>query len=366
MRGQNRGQLTMLATVTVESFVPAEHPIRPIKAIADRCLANMDAELSAMYAAVGRPSIPPERLLKGQLLIALFSLRGERQLCEQLGYNMMFRWFLDMEVTDEPFAPTVFSKNRDRLLEHDIAAIFFSEVVGFAGQRQLLSRDHFTVDGTLIEAWASHKSLRRRDGSDDDQPPADDPGNPTVDFRGELRSNDTHVSKTDPDARLARKGNGKEARLSYAAFALMENSNGLLLDLMVSRTDAYHERSAALEQLAKVARHARRRPTVAGDKGYDTRGFVQGCRAHGITPHVAQAVRRSGGSAIDRRTTRHAGYAVSQRVRKRIEEIFGWLKTVGGFRRTRYKGRARTQLAATLAGAAYNLVRLSRLVPTGG
>ncbi len=231
--------------------------------------------------------------------------------------------------------------------------------------RQLLSRDHFTVDGTLIEAWASHKSLRRRDGAGQDQPPPDAPGNPTVDFHGERRSNDTHVSTTALDARLARKCNGKEARLSHAAFALMENRNGLLLDLLVSRTDAHHERSAAPEQLAKVTWHASRRATVAGDKGYDTRGFVQGCRAHGITPHVAQAVRRSGGSAIDRRTARHPGYGISQRVRKRIEEIFGWLKTVGGFRRTRYKGRARTQLAATLTGAAYNTVRLSRRVPSG-
>lgn len=270
-----------------------------------------------------------------------------------------------MEVTDEPFAPTVFSKNRDRLLEHDVAAAFFSEVVDFARRQQLLSRDHFTVDGTLIDVWASHKSLRRRDGSDDEQPPPDDLSNPTLDFRGEQRSNDTRVSRTDPDARLARKGNGKGARLRYAAIALMENSNGLLLDLTVGRTDAHHERSAALEQLAKVARRGRRRPTVAGDKRYDTREFVQGCRAHDITPDVAQAVRRSGGSAIDRRTTRHPGYAISQRVRKRVEEAFGWLKTVGGFHRTRYKGRARTQLAATLAGAAYNLVRLSRLVPSG-
>jgi transposase len=354
----------MLALVSPDAFVPTKHPIRRIKVMADECLRRLDGELTAMYSVRGRQSIPPEALLKSSLLMALFSVRSERLFCEQLGYNLLYRWFLDMDLTESPFDASSFSKNRERLLEHDIAAVFFHEIVSMARSQRLLSSEEFSVDGTLIEAAASHKSLRARDGSDDDAPPPDDPGNPTVDYRGQRRSNDTHVSKTDPEARLARKGKGKEAKLSYAAHALMENGNGLLVDLLISRTNEHTERTAALEMLRKQC-VGRRRRRVAGDKGYDTKGFVAGCRELDIAPLVAQNTERNGGSAIDARTTRHASYAAAQQIRKRIEEIFGWMKTVGGFRRTRFRGRDRTALAAWFVGAAYNLTRLARLMPAG-
>jgi transposase len=304
------------------------------------------------------PSIPPERLLKAQLLMALYTVRSERQLCEQIAYNLLYRWFLDMDMIEPAFDATVFTKNRDRLLEHNVAGEFFRAVVEQARADRLMSSDHFTVDGTLIEACASLKSFKNKDVSK--RPPPDDPGNPTVDFHGEKRSNETHASTTDPEAKLARKSKGKEAKLCFSAHALMENRNGLLVDLRVAEADGRAERDTALFMLADH-KDPTRTITVAGDKGYDTHDFVVDCRAINVVPHVAQNFHERKQSAIDRRTTRHPGYVISQRIRKRVEEIFGWCKTVGGLRRTRYRGQRRTQMAAYLVGAAYNLLRISRL-----
>jgi hypothetical protein len=280
--------------------------------------------------------------------------------CEQLDYNLLFRWFLDMNMDEGGFVPTVFTKNRDRLIEHEVAKEFFVRIVEFARAGRLMSNDHFTVDGTLIDAWASVKSFKRKDGGGKSEPPDDDPKNPTVDFHGEKRSNDTHASTTDPEAKLARKSHNTAARLSYSVHALMENQNGLLVNLLVDEANGFAERRTALAMLKEVA--GDRRVTAGADKAYDTRDFVAACRALNVTPHVAQNIGRTRGSALDERTTRHWGYAVSQRKRKLVEESFGWAKTVGNFRRTRYKGKARTQLAAYIIGAAYNLVRVTKLL----
>lgn len=360
MRGDRDPQEIMLAYVDLEARVPADHPLRTIKALADQALAELSPEFDKMYSAVGRRSIPPERLLKASLLIALYSVRSERAFCEQLDYDLLFRWFLDMNIMEPSFDATTFTKNRKRLLDHKVGQQLFDEVVAAAHQKGLLSDEHFTVDGSLIEAAASLKSFKRRDG---DPPPTtnDDAGNPSVDFHGEKRSNATHQSTTDPEARLMKKGKGKEARLVYMAHALMENRNGLLADFQVTEATGTAERDAA-PRLVDQAKKRRFRPkTLGGDKGYDTRDCVAAMRERGVTPHVAQnTTNRS--SAIDGRTTRHAGYAVSQRIRKRVEEIFGWMKTVGGFRRTRYRGLDRTGLAGYLVATAYNLVRMSRLL----
>jgi transposase len=358
MRGEKAKQSSMLVLMSPETVVPTDHPIRAIKKLADDVLAKLSPTFDAMYASVGRPSIPPERLLKAQLLMALYTVRSERQLCEQIAYNLLFRWFLDMDMVEPSFDATVFTKNRDRLLEHDVAGEFFRLVVEQARAGRLMSSDHFTVDGTLIEACASLKSFKSKDMSK--RPPLDDPGNPTVDFHGEKRSNETHVSTTDPEAKLARKGKGKEAKLCFSAHALMENRNGLLVDLRVAEADGRAERDTALFMLADH-KDPTRTITVACDKGYDTHDFVVDCRAINVVPHAAQNVHERKHSAIDRRTTRHPGYVISQRIRKRVEEIFGWCKTVGGLRRTRYRGQRRTQMAAYLVGAAYNLLRISRL-----
>jgi IS5 family transposase len=304
--------------------------------------------------------VPPERLLKATVLMALYTIRSERQFCEQLQYNMLFRWFLYMDMVEDSFHPTTFSKNRERLIAHDVARQFFCLVVDQAKRAGLMSREHFTVDGTLIEAWASFKSFKRKDDKDDKGPP-DDSGNPSVDFHGERRSNDTHESTTDPEAKLARKGKGKEAKLAFAAHALMENRNGLLVDLRITDASGTTERDAALTMLDETLRGSQRL-TLAGDKGYDTKDFIRACRDRNVSPHVAQNVHLRRRSAIDERTTRHSGYTISQRIRKRIEEIFGWFKTVGNYRKTRYKGRTRNQMAAHLIGAAFNLMRIARLV----
>ena len=349
----------MLCLMSPEDRVPTEHPLRAIKKLADKALAGLSPVFDAMYAGTGRPSIPPERLLKATLLMALYTVRSERQFCEQLDYNLLFRWFLDMDMVEESFVPTVFTKNRDRLLAHDVAGEFFRAVVAQAKSAKLMSSDHFTVDGTLIEAWASLKSFKKK--GDDDRTPPDDPGNPTVDFHGEKRSNETHESTTDPDARLARKGRGKEAKLSYSAHALMENRNGLIVDLQVDLADGRAERRNALAMLdANVP--GRRRVTLGADKGYDTRDFVEACRDRNVTPHVAQNVTKRRRSMIDARTAKRDGYPVSQRIRKRVEEIFGWLKTVGNFRKTRYIGLGANQTAAYMLAAAYNLLRVAKLV----
>ena len=360
MRGENDIQSGMFSYFSPEQRVPAQHPLRAIKALADAALSDLSPIFDSMYSKMGRPSIPPERLLKSQLPIALYSVRSETQFCEMVDYNILFRWFLDMNLEDPSFDPTTFTKNRDRLLEHRVAVKFFDRVVNIARKDGLLSDDHFTVDGTLIEACASLKSFRPMDEDPSDRPTTDvDPGNPTVNFRGEKRSNKTHASTTDPESRLMKKSTGKEAKLSFGA--LMENRNGLLIDITVTPATGDAEREAAKEMLSRQARKRVKPRTLGADKGYDTHGFVEAMRDRTITPHVATNTERRGGSAIDGRTTRHEGYNISQRIRKRVEEIFGWLKTIGGFRRTRYKGRDRTHLQAWFVGAAYNLMRIANI-----
>jgi len=360
MRGEGRRQRSMLIVMDLEQRVPKEHPLRRIKQLAQAVLKELSPSFDRMYSAIGRPSIPPERMLKASLLMALYTVRSERLFCEQLEYNLLFRWFLDMEMDEASFDHSSFTTNRNRLLENEVAGEFFRGVVEQARALKLLSAEHFTVDGTLIEAWASLKSFKRKDQKSSDGP--DDPGNPTVNFHGERRSNETHQSTTDPEALLARKGKGKEAKLCYSANALAENRNCLLIDIQVEPADGRAERRAAVamadERLAGSSRI-----TLGGDKGYDTRDFVASCRELKVTPHVAQNLGRPGGSALDTRTTRHPGYAVSQWIRKRIEETFGWMKTVGGLRKTRFRGRRRVQMHAYFVGAAYNLLRIARLVP---
>jgi transposase/IS5 family transposase len=360
MRGRRQTQATMLAFVDLEERVPRNHPLRVIKQFADRALAELSPVFDEMYSAGGRPSIPPERQLKASLLISLYSVRSERAFCEELDYQLLFRWFLDMGLMESSFDPTVFTKNRRRLLKHEVAQRFFDEVVGQAAGLGLLSDEHFTVDGTLIEAAASLKSFRPKDKPPSDTPP-DDPGNPTVNFHGERRSNATHQSTTDPEARLAKKGKGKEAHLAFMGHALMENRHGLLVDFQLTQATGTAERDAVPELIEQARERGFHPRTLAGDKGYDTKDCVADLRQRKVAPHVTQNTsgRRS---AIDGRTTRHAGYAISQRIRKRVEEIFGWMKTVGGFRRTRYRGLERTQLAGYLVATAYNLVRMVRLV----
>jgi len=361
MRGYDRPQATMLTLVNPEKRVPSDHPIRRIKPLAEAALKELSPLLEQMYSEVGRPSIPPERLLKASLLMALYTVRSERMLCEQLDYNLLFRWFLDMNWDEPGFDHSSFTRNRARLLEHDVAGEFFRIVVEQARALKLTSDEQFTVDGTLIEAWASLKSFKRKDGGPGDRP--EDRGNPSVDFHGERRQNATHQSATDPEARLAKKGAGKEAKLCYTESVLMENRNGIMVDLRVGQATGRAECEQGLEMLEGVG--GLHRITVAADKGYDRAEFVEGCRALNVTPHVAQNERRPGGSALDLRTTGWPGYGVSQRVRKRVEEIFGWLKTVGNFRRTRYRGVERTRLAAFLVGTAYNLLRIAKLCPSG-
>ena len=372
MRGTAEKQAVILSALTPDQLVPQDHPIRQIKPIVDRALVELSPTFNEMYAAGGRPSVPPEHLLKGCLLIALYSIRSERQFCERLQYDLLFKWFLDLNIMDPAFdASTLrarahqgeaFSKNKTRLLEHRVARQFFGAVLAEAGRRQLLSDEHFTVDGTLLEAWASLKSFRpkaspsrlsRTDGSS--EPATRGEKNPNVDFRGEHRVNATHASTTDPEARLARKGPGKEAKLCFAGHGLMENRSGLVVDLSITHATGTAEREAALEMLDRLP--GAHRTTVGADKNYDTSAFVTECRTMNITPHVARRV----WSNLDRRTTRHPGYRLSQQVRKRVEEIFGWIKTVGGGRKLRYIGLARTQLWAEITVAAYNLVRMAKL-----
>ena len=310
-----------------------------------------------MCERMGRASVPPQRLLKGSLLMALFSVRSDRQFCEQLTFNLMFNWFLDMDLTEDAFDHWTFSQNRKRLKDRDVARRFSVQIVEHVRAKRLLSEDQFTVAGTLIGAWASLKSLRPKDENPEDRAPPDDPGNPTVDFRGEMPGNDMQEPTTDSEAKLAGKRNGKEARLSCGAHAFMEIRNGFLIDLHVAGVLDETERAAALRTLERTV-SANRRVTLAGDKGYDTKGVVQGCRERRVTPPVARNPNRKGGSAIDERRTRHHGYRVSQRIRKRVEEIFGWMKTVGGLLRKRYKSPDRTQFAAWLEGAAYNMLRV--------
>jgi transposase len=357
MRGTDHQQADMYSYISPESRVRADHPLRTIRAMADAALKNMSDRFDAMYARTGRPSIPPEKLLRAQLIQMLYSVRSERLLMEEIDYSMLFRWFVGMNLDEPVWDVTVFTKNRNRLLEGDVAREFLGEVVMQAQSAGLTSDEHFTVDGTLIEAWASLKSFQTKGQKNT---PPDDPGNPTVNFHGEKRSNQTHESTTDPDARLARKGNGKEAKLSYNGNLLTENRNGLIVNTEVFEANGTAERVAAVVMLEQVP--GGHRITAGGDKGYDTRDFVAECRNLNVTPHVAQNTKRSGGSAIDERTTRHSGYALSQIKRKRIEECFGWLKTIALMRKVRHRGIEKVGWVFTFAAAAYNLVRMRKLV----
>ena len=355
MRGRLENQVVMLSSLTPDQLVPQDHPIRRIKPIVDQALKDMSPTFNRMYAELGRPSIPPEHLLKACLLIALYSIRSERQFCERLQYDLLFKWFLDLNIMDPAFDASSFSKNKERLLEHQVAHEFLRAVISEARRRKLLSEDHFTVDGTLLEAWASLKSFRPKGGG---ERPGSGENNPSIDFHGEHRTNDTHRSTTDPEARLARKGKGKEAKLCLAGHVLMENRTGLVVDVAVTRATGTAERDTALDMLERVP--GKRRVTLGADKGYDTEDFVTECREMNVTPHVACRQH----TILDKRTTRHPGYQISQRIRKRIEEIWGWMKTVGGGRKLRYKGVARNQLWAELTSVAYNLVRMAKLVAT--
>jgi len=359
VRGRQDPQVSMLAFLDPESRVPIHHPLRAVRVLVDLALAELSPQFDRMYADIGRPSIPPERLLKATLLMALYSVPSERAFCERLDYDLLFRWFMGMNAIEEVFDPSSFSKNRARLLGYALGQQLFDEVVAQAYQRGLLSNEHFTVDGTLIQAAASMKSFKPKDG---DPPPSDgDPGNPSVDFHGEKRSNATHQSTTDPEALLAKKSKGAEAKLALMAHALMENRHGLLVDFQVTRATGTAERDAVPVMLDQARERGFHPTTLGADKNYDTRDCVADMRARGVTPHVARNTSRRR-SAIDGRTTRHPGYVVSQRLRKRVEEIFGWMKTVGGFRRTRFCGVDRTGLAGYLVATAYNLVRMARLL----
>ena len=355
MRGFDPKQPVIFSYVALEDRVPKDHPLRVIRSIVDRVLEDLSGDFSRMYAKRGRPSVPPEQLLRALLIQVLYTVRSERQLMEQLNYNLLFRWFVGLNADDAVWSATTFSKNRDRLLAGDVAVSFFQGVVEQARQRHLLSSDHFTVDGTLLEAWASQKSFRPKN----EIPPVGGSRNTAVDFRGEKRSNDTHASTTDPDARLARK-KGKEAKLCYCGSVLMENRSGLVVDAEARYATGRAEVETALAMLERQTSTSRRR-TLGADKLYDTREFVTGCRQLGVTPHVAQNT--SGrSSAIDRRTTRHPGYAESLRKRKRVEEGFGWAKTVGLLRKLRHRGLDRVDWVFTFTAAAYNLVRIRSLL----
>lgn len=377
MRGIEPQQSAMFSYVSLEERIPSDHPIRPIRAMVDRALVTLSPTFDAIYADHGRPSIPPEQLLRALLLQVLYTVRSERQLIEQLDYNLLFRWFVGLGIDDTVWVPTVFTKNRDRLLEGDVAQQFFAAVLGEAKAAGLLSSEHFTVDGTLIQAWAGQKSFQRDPtkpgGGEDDRPrpavpkhrrkflPADDDRrNPTVSFHGERRANATHTSTTDPDARLTKKATGHEAKLGFHGHLLTENRSGLAVGAVVTVASGTAERERAIT-LVRDTPYRQERITVGGDKGYDTQQCIAALRAAGATPHVAQNDTATHPTALDGRTTRHAGYAVSQRKRKRIEEIFGWLKTIGLLRQTRHRGVDRVGWMFTFATAVYNLVRIRTL-----
>jgi transposase len=355
MRGADEQPGSMFSYVSLEERVPPDHPLRAIRRITDRALERLSPRFGTLYINFGRPSIPPEKLLRALLLQALYTIRSERQLMEQLDYNLLFRWFVGLGLDDAVWSPTTFTKNRDRLLDGDIAAAFFDAVLMHADSNRLLSDEHFTVDGTLLDSWASQKSFRPRD----EEPPPDGGGNPTVNFHGQRRTNATHQSTTDPDARLYKKARGREARLGYLGHVLMEHRSGLIVQTHVTPADGYGERDAALVMVERVG--GRRRITIAADKGYDTRDLVAGFRAMHATPHLAQHTTRRR-SAIDARTTRHAGYAISQQKRKLVEQGFGWMKTIGGLRKLRHRGGPLVTWMFTFTAAAYNIVRLRRLL----
>jgi len=358
MRGTPDRQLAMLSTLSTEDLIPAGHPIRRVRRVVDAVLAELDDTFNAMYSAKGRPSVPPESLLKASILMALYSIRSERAFCERLNYDLLFKWFLDLRIDDPAFDATTFSKNRRRLLDHEVADQFFARVVARARLRRYTSSDHFSVDGTLLEAWASHKSFKPKDQPE--EPPSAGQGrNADADFHGERRSNKTHASTTDPESRLFRKSMAAPAKLSYMGHLLMEHRNALIVDMEFTQADGYAERDAAIEMLGRLPTRKRRR-TVAADKAYDTADFVARARQHGFTPQVAQNTNRRR-SAIDGRTTRHGGYPISLRIRKRIEEPFGWIKTIAGGHKLRYLGRDRNRAWFVLTGAVYNILRITDL-----
>jgi len=354
MRGDDVQQQAMFSYLSPEARVPQDHPLRPIRRMVNQALAELDGEFQAMYSREGRPSIPPEKLMRALLLQILYTIRSARLLMEQLDYNLLFRWFVGLAMDDKVWDHSVFSKNQERFLGSDLAAAFFARIVAQAAQAGLLSDEHFTVDGTLIEAWASLKSFRRKDAP----PPSGGSRNPEVDFHGERRLNQTHAATTDPEARLFRKGKGKEAKLCFMGHVLMENRHGMIINPRLTAATGTAEREAAEVMVEAVP--GRHRITVGGDKAYDTRGVVQSLRTLNAVPHVAQNC-QGRKSAIDGRTTRHPGYALSQRLRKRVEEIFGWMKTVGNLRKTRHRGLERVGWMFILTAAAYNLVRMRNL-----
>ena len=366
MRGHEAGSDGLFSYVRLDERVPADHPLRAVRALAEEALARLDATFEGLYSHTGRPSIPPGMLLKATLLQAFFSVRSERMLMEQIDYNLLFRWFVGLPMDAPVWHPTVFTRNRDRLLETDVARQFLAALVTLPKVKKLMSNEHFSVDGTQIDAWASMKSFQPKDGSG---PPSGPGRNGERDFRGEKRSNETHASVTDPDARLYRKSNGRESRLCYMGHALMENRNGLAVAARLTHATGKAEREAALDMLD--AQRNNRRVTLAADKAYDTTDFVGDLRARTVTPHIAVngATTKTGKrrkSAMDGRTTRHAGYAVSQRIRKRIEEIFGWVKAQAGLRKVKVRGREKAEAVFTFAIAAYNLVRLPKLLAAAG
>jgi len=365
MRGRVSGQPTFFLTVNLESDIPADHPLRPIKKRADAILKDMRRDFDAAYSRMGRPSIPPEQLLKAMLLMALYSVRSEIQLMQQVHFNLLYRWFLDLY--DGPaWTPEVFSMNRQRFAEHDLVRKFFDRVVAEAIAEKLASREHFSVDGTLIESWASLKSFKPRDPDASGKKKDDDPGNPTMDFHGQKRTNETHASTTDPEARLARHGKGKEAKLCHSAHVLMENRHGLVMDLVVDAADGHAERRCALAMLKHVKkRHRVKAKTLGTDTGYDDGEFLEKIESREIVPHVPMREFGSGpkGDARKRAQKRMQtkGYSISQRIRKRVEEIFGWCKTVGHLAKVRLVGRWKLAMEALITGAAYNLLRMAKL-----
>jgi len=356
MRGHDEPQSVIWSYIPIEDRIPADHPLRPLRTLVNRALGELSPRFARLYPKWGRPSIPPEQLLRALLLQVLYTIRSERQLMEQLDYNLLYRWFVGLNPDDRVWDATVFTKNRDRLLRGEIAQAFFDAVLGQAQAAGLISAEHFTVDGTLIQAWAGQKSFRRKGSS---ASPPDDPGNPTVDFHGERRSNATHQSTTDPEARLAKRARGHEAKLAYHGHVLMENRHGLAVRTLVTLATGRAERETAVPLVRGMRRRLGRRGrlTLGADKGYDSRQCVEALRAAKVTPHIATGPTTS----LDGRTLRHPGYAVSQIKRKRVEEIFGWLKTVGLMRQTRHRGRRRVGWMFTFATAVYNLVRLRNL-----
>ena len=354
MRGDDLQQQAMFSYISPEARVPKEHPLRPIQIMVDNALFDLAPLFKEMYSHTGRPSIPPEQILRALLLQIFYSIRSERMLVEQLEYNLLFRWFVGLSMDDKVWDHSVFSKNRDRLIKHDVATKFFDTIHRQAERADLLSNEHFTVDGTLIEAWASMKSFRPKDDQD---PPSSGGRNSEVNFKGEKRKNETHRSTTDPDARLLKKGKGKEAKLCFMGHALMENRSGLVVDSRLTHATGTAERDAALEMIEDVP--GTQQITLGADRGYDVASFVKDLRQLRATPHVAQKTK---GTAIDKRTTRHAGYQTSLKIRKRVEEIFGWMKTTGILRKTRHRGLERVECDFTMAVTAYNLVRMRTLI----